>query len=428
MIIDRIFANLNLQKYIMKLFRSGFFHITSSEVLNKAVTFGYAILIVRIIPKANYGSYVYANNIFSMFMVLSGLGIATSVLQLASESSDNPIKRSSLIRFALRFGVITNICLASLMALVSIHVKFPIENSNKLLTLLAFLPILNIVKDLQKISLRVSFKNREYARSNVFDTLLLSGFAIIGALIFKEFGVIIGHYLSTITMLFYLRSLTGIPSVRFRVGIPPSEKKVVIKIAGISALNNGLSQVLSLLGTFILGWFVPNKESIASYKAATTIPFALTFIPSVLMIYAYPYFARNRMNKNWTKENFSRLFMLSGCFFLLISIIGVIFSKSIIHFVFGQNYADAVVPFRILISSFFVTSTFNIIPGNLLVTQRRLGYNLLVNIVGAVVNILSNVILIPMHGSLGASLAYFSSVLTTGILSASGYIYFIKKI
>ena len=79
------------------------------------------------------------------------------------------------------------------------------------------------------------------------------------------------------------------------------------------------------------------------------------------------------------------------------------------------------------INKYFFTSTFRIISGNLLVTQRKLGFNLAVNIISGSVNILGNLILIPHYSSVGAAITTLIVVIISSILSTTYYVYILKK-
>ena len=72
-----------------------------------------------------------------------------------------------------------------------------------------------------------------------------------------------------------------------------------------------------------------------------------------------------------------------------------ILAPSIIRVFYGSNYQDAIFIFRILLINFFVSGTFRILSGNLLVTQRQLKFNFYVALFSGVVNTIGNFILIP---------------------------------
>ena len=65
-----------------KLYRTGFFHIFGAGTINKAVSSLTMIVLVWLIPKAEYGLYSYVFNIVSIFALFNGLGASSALLQL----------------------------------------------------------------------------------------------------------------------------------------------------------------------------------------------------------------------------------------------------------------------------------------------------------------------------------------------------------
>ena len=164
---------------------------------------------------------------------------------------------------------------------------------------------------------------------------------------------------------------------------------------------------------------------IASYKVATTIPTALTFIPLSVITYAYPYFARNRDNRAWMTTNYRHLVLAMGGVNFVIAGGLILIAPWLIGLVFGRVYLDAVLPFQILCASYIFSGTFRIVSGNLLVTQRKLKFNLFMAVFSSAMNTVLNVFMIRVWSSVGAALATFVTALITSILSTA---YLIKTI
>ena len=57
-----------LKNLIRKLKTTGFGHLFGSSVINKILTFMSSIILVRLIPKSDYGIYSNADNILGMFI------------------------------------------------------------------------------------------------------------------------------------------------------------------------------------------------------------------------------------------------------------------------------------------------------------------------------------------------------------------------
>ena len=94
---------------------------------------------------------------------------------------------------------------------------------------------------------------------------------------------------------------------------------------------------------------------------------------------------------------------------------------------FGAQYLDAVPVFRILSLNYFISGTFRILSGNLLVTQRKLKFNLFVAVVSSAVNIIANFLFIQWWGAIGAAIATVLVVVISSILSTTYLIITFKR-
>ena len=74
-----------MNKILKKLKRTGFFHIFGANVLNKVIAFSSTFILVRLLTKNEYGIFTYAFNIYTMIMLLRGLGLDSAILQLCCE-------------------------------------------------------------------------------------------------------------------------------------------------------------------------------------------------------------------------------------------------------------------------------------------------------------------------------------------------------
>lgn len=91
--------------------------------------------------------------------------------------------------------------------------------------------------------------------------------------------------------------------------------------------NNGVSFLVYIIDVFLIGVITEDMNVLASYKTATLIPFALTFIPSTIMTFVYPYFANHQNDKNWVRNHYMKLLKYCLGLNLCISLF-LIFSQS----------------------------------------------------------------------------------------------------
>ena len=152
-----------------------------------------------------------------------------------------------------------------------------------------------------------------------------------------------------------------------------------------------------------------------------------SFIPHALITYLYPYFAQNRNNGKWCLKRYKQAVLGLGAVNLLISGGLCLFAPLIIKLMFGEEYMDALPVFRLLSLNYFISGTFRILSGNLLVTQRKLKFNLVVAIVSSSMNVIADFLFVTRWGSMGAALATVLVVLVTSVANTVYLIYTFKQ-
>ncbi len=292
-----------IKKYIIKVFNSGLIHIISSSTINKVISFASGIILVHILSKESYGVYSSANNILGFFLLASGLGASAAVLQLCSEGSTIE-RRQKFYKFGCLFGLGFNIILGLIILASAFIFKFKIEGSNYLLALMCFIPFAHLLSDLQIMYLRTELRSKDYAYANILCTVLHFVCVVVFSLLFKTTGLIIGQYLSYLLSALLIVLIFKIPISLTKPKMSKGDIKDFFSISSVSVINNGLSRLMYLLDIFILGIVIPDATVIASYRTATNIPTALLFIPASIVIFIYPYFARNKDNQPWLLSNY----------------------------------------------------------------------------------------------------------------------------
>lgn len=416
-----------LRVFISKLKATGMFHIFGASVFNKIISFASTIILVRIISKSDYGVYAYANNIYNFFLIFSGLGMGSALLQVCSEAEEEH-KRKCIYNYGTKISVQFNFLLGIIIVLVAIILPLPIEGSNILLMMMSFLPMISLLPDLQRIYLQTSLRLKEFSYSNIVAAITQLVFTCLLSWPFKTKGLIIAFYITNLLIVLVLVIRNKVPLYFKNALFVDFDKRGMVSIGIISIINNGLSRLMYLLDVFLLGIYIPDKSIIASYNIATTIPIALLFIPTSVVTYIYPYFARNRYNRNWLISKYKLLVLNFGLLNLLLSSLLFLFASSIIHVVFGRQYMDAVIPFKILCVSYFFSSTFRIISGNLLVTHRKLKFNTFVAVLSSLTNTVLNVVLVPKWASIGAAIASLATVVITSLLNTIFLVRTFKKV
>lgn len=419
-----IFAKIG--KIAKKLLQTGFLYVFGSSVINKIINFLSSIILVRILSKTEYGIFAYAWNIYSLLILLEGMGMASAILQLSSENTNDRTKVKSVFQYGLKFGTIVNFFLMVLMIVIGLFVPFEIKGAGTLLVLLGALPALQFLVNSILNTIRSVKLNKTFGALTTTNTVLTFCMCVIGAYIFREKGLVFGYYVSnTLTVILCINVFRK--NFKSATPLDNTDKKAMRSIAFISMCNTALAQLLYLADVFVLGIVIPEETVIASYKVATVIPTALSFIPGVLVTYLYPYFAEHRNDPEWCLKTSKTVFFGMGILNAIISATLFIFGELIIKIFFGAQYLDALPIFRILAINYFFSGTFRTLAGNLLITQRKLKFNLFVGILTGSVNVIADVFFIQWWGSMGAAYATVLVVLISSILSTSYLFYTLNE-
>ncbi|KRE83801.1 hypothetical protein ASG89_11825 [Paenibacillus sp. Soil766] len=410
-----------------KLINTGFFHIFSSSIINQSVTFLSGIILIRVLTITEYGAFSYTNNIMSLFLLFSGLGMASGIMQISSENFNMPDRALSVFKYGSNVAVGFNIFLSMIMLCFGVIVPLPVSGANDLLLFMFMGPIVIVVFELIQIYNRYNRLNKNYSYFTTTNTIIILVFSIIGAWIYQAKGLVLlrdlGYILSiSLGIIVYKFPLSKIRKV---ASLTKDNKLDLYKISLISMANNATGQLIFILDIFIIGLIIPDESVIATFKVATIIPNALFFIPGALMLYVYPYFSLNITNKKWIKKNVYLIIKYFGLFNLILTGVLILYAPIIVKLIFGAQYSDAVVPFRILAISYFFSATFRKVAGNLLVTQRKLIFNFWLGVFEGIINIICSIILVNNFGSIGAAYTNLIIVIISSIISVR---YLIKVI
>lgn len=418
----------DIKTFVRKLVDRGLFHVFGSSVINKIIGFLSNAILVRIVSRENYGVYTYALTIFGFIILLNGFGMPSALLQVCSEKHDDYDYQCALTSYATKTGIKSSCAVGILIAIVASFINLPVAGSNRLLLIMALFPIPMLILELEKVYFRTALDNRRFAHLNLLETLLSLIFSVLGAIIANVLGLTVGRVIAVIGAGIFGIKLFGYKFHIQQENLSKAEKGSFIRLSFVSMLNIGLAEALNQFSIVVMGSVLGDGSAIASYRVASIIPTALLFIPGSLMTFVYPYFARNRFNGKWTRKYYKLIMLGVFATHFFITVVGWIIAPFLVPLVFGDQYIDAIIPFRILMVSFLIQSTIRMIPGNLLVTQRKLRFNLLVSVLATVINLGANIMLIKAYASIGAAYAQLLTMSITGLINTIYYTLLIKKI
>lgn len=406
-----------LKEKLNLLYKRGFFHIFTSSVLNKIMQFCAGIFVVRILSKGDFGIYSYSQNLLSLFLLINGFGISDALMQFGSKAK-NEAEKNEYIKYSIKVSMYSNILICLSIILYSLYGKFKIQEARYIFLLMLFIPVINIIFTIIQLKLRIELKNKEMSKISNINTFFNLFGMIIGGKIYGVVGLIVGKYIGNIFSISI--SFKYIKEIIFNwkniVGLSKESSKNINKYAFVAMLNNGVASFIYIADIFLIGIIIGDKDILASYKTATLIPFALSFIPMSVMVYIYPYFAKNSENFIWIRNKYKELIKYLFILNILISMFLVFGSKYIILLLFGEKYLDSLKPFIVLSIGYFFAATFRIPAGNILAALGKIKFNFYNTIISGSLNIILDIFLIKKYGSIGAAYATVSVFVVSGII------------
>lgn len=408
-----------IKENFIKLINTGFLHIFGSGFFNKIIAFLSSYILIKLLSKSQYGIYSYAQNIINLFMIVSGFGIGSGLLQIFCENSNDDKKINQYMKKGTIFGVSINFILALVIFVYSFFAENSFAGLKELLRVMMFIPLFDLCYELILAYYRGKSENKKYSYITTINSVLVLSLSVLGALLYDAIGLVIGRILSSLITIIISFVLFQFPyrEILHSTFDCIDEWRAVLKLSFISMLNNSASIIMQNIDGLLLGLLLTDSNVVASYKVATYIPTGLAFLPQMLVIYIYPYFAAHRNEKAILREKYKNILIIFGAINLTITVVTILLSDIIIHIAFGNTYNDAIIPLNILMLAYFFNATFRNISGNLLASQRKLKANLLFGIIGIIINILADILLIPSLGGVGAALATFCVVFSVAMIS-----------
>jgi O-antigen/teichoic acid export membrane protein len=405
-----------MQNLLNKAFNSGFIQVFIANIVSQLVAFGGSIIYVRLMGQEQFGIYAFSYTIISFFLLLNGFGAASGILQFVSKAQSNEVELAYL-KYAIKLGMIFNCGLSIAIFIYAYFFTLPIANAKIILCSMAFFPIGRLYIDIFLAYLRATQQNNLLAKFAISVNLLLLLCNVIGIIVHGLVGFVIATYIAYGIILILSLVVYKLPNV-FALKTTAINYKQFFSYSVYVTIGNAFAQLIFLLDIIVLGYVVKDAISVAEYKVATVIPFAINFIPGVVSTFFYPYFAKNSNNINYIKHLKAKIQKAMFIFSFTISMLLIILAKPIILIIFGHQYQASIIPFQILAFGFWILATFRNINGNILASLGKAKVSMLFNLGIFIFNLILTYALVKLFGIIGAAVGVILVYTISGILSS----------
>lgn len=412
---------------IASLWKNGAFHIMTGTFLSKFVVFFGSIFVVRLLSKKDFGLLSYAENFYSYAYIFAGFGLSNALIRYIVLGKGKQ-EKYNIFSFIIKRGTIINFMIVVFLTIISIFgLRFTmLENSFFMVViLLSVLPFQNLV-EFDLFTDRALFANKRYAYLSASVSIALILGRVIGARLYGANGVvcsrlIINCVVSILLLLLIKKTyFDGFRPIR----LENTKQSEIHKYSFQYMVTNGLWTMFMLNDVFLLGVFDVGAIAIADYKVAYVLPGCLSLLSNAIGTFVGPYFVKNEKDNKWIKNSFIKTFVGSIGLIGLASVILFVFAPFFILHIYGESYINVVPIMRLLCISAFVNSALRYTTANILAAMGQIKYNMIVSLIGFVLQIVLDVLIIPIYSAYGAALV---NIIVYGFMAIVINIIFCKK-
>lgn len=406
-----------------KSIKKNFIYNTVLRVLNiifPLITFPY---IARILSADGIGKVDFSLSVMQYFVLISQIGIPLYAIRECAKHRDDKDKLTKTVQEILIINLVMIVVSYSLFFITLIS----IDKFNDYNTLLLIMSINIIATNIGVEWYYEAIEEYRYIAIRSFFVKLVS-LVLVFTLIRQEndyfiygcitvFSISLGYVYNFVNFIRQIRLFKRYSNYDFKRHIKP-----IILLFG---MNISVSVYLNL-DKVLLGFLASNR-SVGLYVAANRIikvVLALVTSLGVVLLPRMSYYIENKK-----EPEVKRLIRKAIDFILMISLpaaVGIIFmAREIILLFAGNDYADAISTIRILSPILIAIAISNLIGIQVLMSYGKEKITLFSTVIGAVVNFILNIVLIPVLQHNGAAIAALTAeivVVLTQVLLAYSYI------
>lgn len=403
--ILRVIKN-RLYQMILNLWKKGAFYVFTGSFLTKFVVFFGSMFIVRVLTKNEYGQLTYMENLYGWIYIIAGLGLTNAILRYVVLAQDIQEKYNIFqysIRESLKYNLVILLCFLGLNQIYPHPSSF--ENLQLLMSVMLIMMPFQYLLDSDLALERAMFNNKRYALLAFFSSVALIWTKFLGATIQGIFGVVCFGLASNLIfgVGFYVLARRKY-FAGFKYSPPEKGLKKEMRIYSLQyMITNGIWTIFMLSDVFLLGKLCDDPTILAEYKVAYVWPGNLSIVCSAIGIFVGPYFVKNENNLSWVRTNYKKV--LIGTLGLVFFVAGLmfIFAKPLILIYAGKSYISVAPLLQLLTISAFINNGLRYTTANILAAMGQIKYNMIVSIIGIILQLSINCLMIPRFGAYGVA-------------------------
>lgn len=385
--------------------------LIGGRVAQMCLSFFVGILTARYLGPGNYGIINYASAYVVFFTSFCTLGINSVIIK---EFVDHPDEQGVAIGTTLVLRGISSV-LSSIMIIGIVSIIDRGEKNTIIITALCSIQLVFQVAD----TLNYWFQSRYQSRISSIATLM----AYVATSIYKIFLLITGKdvrwfalatsvdFICVAIVLFYAYKKNSGPKFSFSL------------VKAKELLGQSYNYILSGMMTAIYGQTdklmlkqMLDETSVGYYSLASTINNMWVFVLSAIIDSIFPtiIIASKTNEKQFERKN-KQLYAIVIYISVFVALVFMIFGKLIIKMLYGEAYMPAAMPLKI-VCWYTIFSYLGVARNAWIVSTNNQKYLKYIYGGAAILNVIMNIIFIPLWGESGAAAASLITQIMTIIV------------
>lgn len=374
----------------LKVFMKNFSYMFTNNIVTIIFAMLLSIMLARVLSKDVFGQYNLIISIFGLVSILSLPGMNSSITRSCARGFDGSFFEGTKSR--IRWGLAGSFALF-IIGLYYYTVDLFNLSFGLLVAAMFFIPYFSFRTYGGYLLSKKRFKTWSLYLSIV--TIVANLTTAIIAYYFRNLLIVILVLLgmaSIINIILLFKTLKEKENNRVDAETVPYGKRLTAVII--------LSMIKSHLDKIIIGLFL-GFEALAIYSVAITIPRQVKPIWTTITNMIFSDLSKKKKNYAYlaVRKRFRYVMLLS----ILIIIIGILVMPPLIYYLYSSKYLDSIFYAQLLM--LITLSGPSIILVNLATAQKQLRKVYNVSTIPAVIHIVLLIILTPLYGIMGATIA-----------------------
>lgn len=389
-----LFDNTSIRQTIFK----NTFWLALSSGVSRLFTFFLFIYVARILGATEYGKFTFALAFVLLFGVFSDLGLFRITIRELSQDKEKEKEYSNLL--SLKLLLILGTLIAVFIGSFFITSDSTIQ---KVIWILAFYITLGNFTQIIYGFLQARQKMEYEAWAKILEAVLHVSFGFLVIFNFPSVeNLAYGYLISVLVFLTFFLTFFHFKFYRLHFSWNTLIWRKYLKMSWPLAFAAFFSAIYSQIDTVMMGSSGQITQT-GWYNAAYRIV-AVTIIPATVISTSF-FPVLNKAFKE-TKEKFQEIWnyhieiMISLSIPLMIG--GIVLAPKIIEYIFDPTFSPSILAFKILILMAGITIIYVPFYHSLIVSNQQKKIFLVV-LLGAIINVILNLILIPRFSLYGAA-------------------------